>query len=1079
MYHRRERGGLPFWSNECQTRLRHNRAAWRRWRRSGRVEDYVTYRKIQAQTKKFLKKRRRESYYRFAAKVNLNCTRGGAWRILKGLQEPTYRPSVTEFKIISGQSEEEAKKEGEEFFTEIFQEEEEVEMEVREESGDEEQEMREVEERARREEREQEARERVNGNQSGERREETVRDRYAGKLWTPFTMAELQWALDQTANKAPGEDGLTAQMLKSLSARGMDRILEILNKSRETGEVPRAWKRGKIVLIPKPGRDLGQIKNWRPICLTSVLGKVMEKLVNRRMMWYLEETNFFLEEQHGFRWNHSTQDALAEFTGEIRQALQAGDSVAVVHLDVEAAYTSVDIRTLKQDLREMGLPIGMIRWFDSYLEERVVTVKLGESCVTGDIPMTRGLMQGSVLSPTLWNIFTRFMLKGLSDTVVGGGFVVFADDVTVWGRHTAPALAVAAATTMGEEVRRRCRSRKLQIKLDKCQAVLHSQRKHLPRTMKWDQVDLEIKTRGKLLGVIVDQRLTGEAHVTEVVRKCVGRLAWLRAVRGVLGGLDTKQMLGLYRGFVRSVVDYAAVALGHMSVTQMKKLGRVETAGLRMCLAAFYGTANTALYVEAFELPIDLRWDGIRSKQAATRSRFERSDTGGGRPPALGNHAKRMREEGLKDHVRARRGRGWFPRADGGTQAEKVPFREEEELVQAGPCAVLPGKKKDLSTAAVRAAALYAVAQTRGADLVLYTDGSLKTEGAGAGFWGSAAGATWAGVMPTWSGVLTSEMVAIESAVRFGANMSSAGLNLVIMTDSKGAWTQVLSGKGHKNSNQEVRENIYCEARKIVDRGGSVKVGWIPSHCGIEGNDRADKLAAKGALEMRGAEIVQTPPTKKEVALWAKDRAVKEWQKRWDRDRLGRYRWRVDPELGVRKKKLKLTRREDVLWNRLRLGTARLAQWRKTVLREGDGMCDGCRRSDGVGVVGETLRHCLLRCPAWDAQRERMWNRLLGRRQDDNGRTTNDSNEPSRVQTAGETRIEADLDDEDPLPNINGGGERQTQRQVQRREYEGRDKTLHQLLGENELPKVSIKTRVNIIRQYLEEVKRRAYVIMV
>src|SRR5271170_7579672 len=175
-------------------------------------------------------------------------------------------------------------------------------------------------------------------------------------------------------------------------------------------------------------------------------------------------------------------------------------------------------------------------------------------------------------------VFARFMLKGLRDTVVGGGFVVFADDVTVWGRHDIPALAVAAVTTMGEEVRRRCRSRKLQIKLDKCQAVIHSQRKHLPRTMKWDQVELEIKTRGKLLGVIIDQRLTGEAHVTEVVRKCVGRLAWLRAVRGVLGGLDTKQMLGLYRGFVRSVVDYAAVALGHMSETQMKKLGRVETA---------------------------------------------------------------------------------------------------------------------------------------------------------------------------------------------------------------------------------------------------------------------------------------------------------------------------------------------------------------------------------------------------------------------------------------------------------------------------------------------------------------------
>src|SRR5271170_2332740 len=150
---------------------------------------------------------------------------------------------------------------------------------------------REVRLRERRE-REKELRERLGENQ-----------RAREKLWAPFTIEELSWALKQTANTAPGEDGLTAQMLKSLSPRGLDRILEVLNKSRETGEVPRAWKRGKIILLPKPGRDLKDFKNWRPICLTSVLGKILERLINRRLMWHLEASGYFLEQQHGFRWN--------------------------------------------------------------------------------------------------------------------------------------------------------------------------------------------------------------------------------------------------------------------------------------------------------------------------------------------------------------------------------------------------------------------------------------------------------------------------------------------------------------------------------------------------------------------------------------------------------------------------------------------------------------------------------------------------------------------------------------------------------------------------------------------------------
>src|SRR5271170_3864318 len=85
-------------------------------------------------------------------------------------------------------------------------------------------------------------------------------------------------------------------------------------------------------------------------------------------------------------------------------------------------------------------------------------------------------------------------------------------------------------------------------------------------------------------------------------------------------------MIGLYRGFVRSVVDYAAVALGHMSESQIRRLGVVETTGLRTCLGAFYGTANVALYAEAHEVPIRHRWQVIRTKLAATRARHGRGD---------------------------------------------------------------------------------------------------------------------------------------------------------------------------------------------------------------------------------------------------------------------------------------------------------------------------------------------------------------------------------------------------------------------------------------------------------------------
>jgi hypothetical protein len=164
-------------------------------------------------------------------------------------------------------------------------------------------------------------------------------------------MTELRYALQHTADTAPGADGVRAKWIKSLPEVGLLRFLNIFNKSWQTGIVPEEWKTGIIHLIPKPGRDLAFTKNWRPICLTSVMGKILERLINRRLMWWLENSDFFLPEQHGFRWFHSTQDNLAEYVSFIDQALQDGDTVAALHMDVEAAYTSVDIDILQLCLK--------------------------------------------------------------------------------------------------------------------------------------------------------------------------------------------------------------------------------------------------------------------------------------------------------------------------------------------------------------------------------------------------------------------------------------------------------------------------------------------------------------------------------------------------------------------------------------------------------------------------------------------------------------------------------------------------------------------------------------------------------
>src|SRR5439155_997863 len=258
------------------------------------------------------------------------------------------------------------------------------------------------------------------------------------------------------------------------------------------------------------------------------------------------------------------------------------------------------------------------------------------------------------------------------------------DDVTRWAVHRDPWVAAERVGRLGEQFKDRCTERRLKVQKTKCQATIHTQKRKIPGVMRWGADSLPLQKQAKLLGVILDSQLRGTAQVTAIVNKCKGRLAWLRAVKGVAWGLSTTHLLTLYRGFIRSIIDYSAVTLGHISGQLLQRLARIETAGLRICLGAFYGTANAALYAEAFEPPVVWRWSGIRTLFDGGRARFGRPFAGGWVTESRGGKAKRLEPAGRVDRVRQLWMRQWF------TEEEKevvgrIPFWEEEELIGEGP----------------------------------------------------------------------------------------------------------------------------------------------------------------------------------------------------------------------------------------------------------------------------------------------------------------------------------------------------------------------------------------------------------
>ena len=118
---------------------------------------------------------------------------------------------------------------------------------------------------------------------------------------SPFNLDELKDAISKANDTATGPDEVHYQMLKHLPQKSLKALSDIFNDMWETGKFPESWELATIIPIPKPGKDHAEPNSYRPIALTSCLCKTLERMINVRLVWYLESNNLIYPVQSGFR----------------------------------------------------------------------------------------------------------------------------------------------------------------------------------------------------------------------------------------------------------------------------------------------------------------------------------------------------------------------------------------------------------------------------------------------------------------------------------------------------------------------------------------------------------------------------------------------------------------------------------------------------------------------------------------------------------------------------------------------------------------------------------------------------------
>ena len=353
---------------------------------------------------------------------------------------------------------------------------------------------------------------------------------------------------------APGPDGVHPHMLKSCAVSMSEPLVLIFSLSLNSGSVPWQWTVSLVSPIHKGGtRSLPG--NYRPISLTSVPCKILERLIAAHVMEYMETNCILAPNQFGFRPGRSTEDQLLLFYGKVSQWVHEGNVVDVAYLDLSKAFDVVSHSVLLAKLSALNFHPGIIRWVSSFLAERSMSVVVSGSVSTSR-DVTSGVPQGSVLGPIL---FLTYVNDLMSDSACE--WKAYADDFKICAAFRSS--EQDTTVTLQSELCRIysvCSSWNLSINPQKCAIMRFGCVGNLGDPAYFIGGEkVRVVEVYKDLGIHVDCKLKFHFHVRDVVRRAGGIMSEL--LRSTVCR-SPSFMITLFVSHVRPIIDYGSVVWG-------------------------------------------------------------------------------------------------------------------------------------------------------------------------------------------------------------------------------------------------------------------------------------------------------------------------------------------------------------------------------------------------------------------------------------------------------------------------------------------------------------------------------------
>lgn len=366
--------------------------------------------------------------------------------------------------------------------------------------------------------------------------------------------------------KGAGSDGIPPVFASKCSEVVSEPLSIIFNYSLATGCFPSMWKKALIVPIFKAG-SRSSIKNYRPVSILSVFGKIFESLIYPILCWHLKQV--LIPQQHGFIKARSTASNLACFVSDVVDCMDRGSSVDAVYTDFSKAFDKVDHQILINKLYHSGITGELLDWCASYLVERFSEVVVDG--FTSDVFMaSSGVPQGSHLGPLFFNVF----INDVQSCFLHSKIYLYADDLKV----TKMIQNAVDSYLFQEDLDRFsnwCDVNKMKLNVDKCNFV-HFSRKKSPyfRLYRLNGIILRELDVVKDLGVYVDNRLRFHVHIDKIAARSFKLLGFI--LRNCQDFKHYSSKISVFNSLIRSGLEYCSVIWSPFYEIHKKRLESVQ-----------------------------------------------------------------------------------------------------------------------------------------------------------------------------------------------------------------------------------------------------------------------------------------------------------------------------------------------------------------------------------------------------------------------------------------------------------------------------------------------------------------------